>query len=123
MSCRLLFLCAVLPALLCAPATAASVTRADVEAAATCRGLLSAAAASHRVQPDAAKAAGLPLPPANLDIRYMMKIQKRGQAAGLPDADVNALLAGKTRVLSTPEAMKAAAPDVRRCIDEAPSRS
>ncbi|MEN3953201.1 hypothetical protein [Iodidimonas sp. SYSU 1G8] len=102
---------------------AAAQTRADVDAAVKCRGLVSAAAATHRIQPDAAKAAGLPLPPSGLDIRYLMEIDRRAKAAKLPESEVNTLLAsGVARVLANADAMKAAAPDVQRCIDEAPKR-
>ncbi len=103
-----------------ADAPAQSFTRADVEFAARCHGLLQAAEASHQVQSAAATAAGLPVPARGSSMRWIGETSRRAKAAGVPDSEVGTLLSGGVRILATEDKMREAAPTVQRCIDEAP---
>lgn len=103
-----------------ADAPAGSFTRADVEFAARCHGLLQAAEASHQVQSAAATAAGLPVPARGSSMRWIGETSRRAKAAGVPDSEVGTLLSGGVRILATEDKMREAAPTVQRCIDETP---
>lgn len=107
-------------ALATADAPAGSFTRADVEFAARCHGLLQAAEASHQVQSAAATAAGLPAPARGSSMRWIGETSRRAKAAGVPDSEVGTLLSGGVRILATEDKMREAAPTVQRCIDETP---
>lgn len=94
--------------------TPITATRAEVEQAYECRGLMSAAFAAKTVIKD-----GLPDELAGITsdaAMYWAVRADRLRAPGMTEAELDALTASSVRVLATPQAIENALPDIRACL-------
>lgn len=90
-------------------------TRAQVEEAWRCRGLISAAAAAKKVLP----AGEVPGELSEIDTAmtaYWNNRAGRLEAPDMSEADVDALVVSSTRMLATREALERELPNIRACI-------
>ncbi|PLK23325.1 hypothetical protein C0V72_10205 [Porphyrobacter sp. TH134] len=92
-------------------------TRAEVEEAWKCRGLVSAAAAAQKIMPAGdVPAKIMEITPAI--VGYWDDRAGRLKAPDMADADVDALVVSSTRVLATREALERELPVISACIDK-----
>lgn len=100
-----------------APAVASTIpaTRAEVEQAYLCRGVIGGATAARLVMSD-----GLSPEIEQLDLSVGQWWAARAEQLRAPDmteAELDALLARSVRVMATPQAINEALPEIRACIE------
>ncbi|MBY9067167.1 hypothetical protein K1X12_09675 [Hyphomonas sp. WL0036] len=99
------------------PAAARDWTREEVEFAFMCRGVISAAYASRTILPEADRAEALNRITMGTAAKWTSEAFARADAAGLSQAEQDALLSSSTRVLASPLAINEALPDIEACLE------